>query len=139
MDRRIEKEEPVKPLPDIVVSTISDNAELNKLFRDSLARVAQKIASGNMSIKWSHLKKVLEDDEIISPCNPTNFGKMVNAILPDYAVDNVRKGVGNNPISLKGAEANAKYSELSVINTYRKDLMAVGREFEGVRQKMSLP
>lgn len=136
MDRRKEKEEPVGPLPELVVSTISDDAELNKLFRESLARVAQKIAYSNMSIKWSHLKKVLEDDEIISPCNPTDFGRMVNAILPEYAAENVRKGVSNNPITLKGDEGNAKYSDLPLMNTYRKDFMAVGKEFEKLRQKM---
>ena len=133
--RRPLTEEDVEPLPSGVVQKIRDNAALNRLFRDALGRVAENVGAGK-SWKWSHVKKVLEDDGFIIPCGQSDFGRLINGILPDIKDEHVRQSVKNNPVHLGLNDRNCNYRNISETNTSRSVLIAIGDEFKELRSAM---
>ena len=133
--RRPLTEEDVEPLPSGVVQKIRDNAALNRLFRDALGRVAENVGAGK-NWKWSHVKKVLEDDGFIIPCGQSDFGRLINGILPDIKDEHVRQSVKNNPVHLGLNDRNCNYRNISETNTSRSVLIAIGDEFKELRSAM---
>ena len=128
-------EEKVEPLPSGVVAEIRDDAALNRLFREALGRVAKNVGAGK-TWKWSHVKKVLEDDKFITKVTQTQFGRLINGILPDIKEEHVRQSVKNNPISFTAKDRGCHYREISETNTLRPVFIGIGDEFEELRNSM---
>ena len=133
--RRPKTEEKVEPLPSGVVAEIRDDAALNRLFREALGRVAENVGAGK-TWKWSHVKKVLEDDKFITKVTQTQFGRLINGILPDIKEEHVRQSVKNNPISFTLQDRGRHYREISETNTLRSVFIGIGDEFEELRNAM---
>lgn len=128
-------EEKVEPLPSGVVAEIRDDAALNRLFREALGRVAENVGAGK-TWKWSHVKKVLEDDKFITKVTQTQFGRLINGILPDIKEEHVRQSVKNNPISFTAKDRGCHYREISETNTLCSVFIGIGDEFEELRNSM---
>ena len=133
--RRPMTEGKVEPLPFEVVDKIRDNAELNRLFREALGRVAENVGAGK-TWKWSHVQKVLEDDKFIMKLGQKGFGRLINNILPDIKEEHVRQSVKNNPISFTPQDRGRHYREISETNTLRSVFIGIGDEFEELRNAM---
>lgn len=133
--RRPKTEEKVEPLPSEVVDKIRDDAALNRLFREALGRVAENVGAGK-TWKWSHVKKVLEDDKFITKVTQTQFGRLINGILPDIKEEHVRQSVKNNPISFTAKDRGCHYREISETNTLCSVFIGIGDEFEELRNSM---
>lgn len=133
--RRPKTEEKVEPLPSGVVAEIRDDAALNRLFREALGRVAENVGAGK-TWKWSHVKKVLEDDKFITKVTQTQFGRLINGILPDIKEEHVRQSVKNNPISFTAKDRGCHYREISETNTLCSVFIGIGDEFEELRNSM---
>lgn len=133
--RRPTTERKVEPLPSEVVDKIRDNAALNRLFREALGRVAENVGAGK-TWKWSHVQKVLEDDKFITKVTQTQFGRLINGILPDIKEEHVRQSVKNNPISFTAKDRGCHYREISETNTLRSVFIGIGDEFEELRNAM---
>ena len=133
--RRPMTEGKVEPLPSEVVDKIRDNAELNRLFREALGRVAENVGAGK-TWKWSHVQKVLEDDKFIMKLGQKGFGRLINNILPDIKEEHVRQSVKNNPISFTPQDRGRHYREISETNTLRSVFIGIGDEFEELRNAM---
>lgn len=133
--RRPTTEGKVEPLPSEVVDKIRDNAALNRLFREALGRVAENVGAGK-TWKWSHVQKVLEDDKFITKVTQTQFGRLINGILPDIKEEHVRQSVKNNPISFTAKDRGCHYREISETNTLRSVFIGIGDEFEELRNAM---
>ena len=129
--RRLVKEDAVEPLSSGVVNRIRNNAVLNRLFRDALGMVAEKTGA-RKKWKWSHVKKVLEDDKYIEKLGQKEFGRLINGIFPDIDGETVRQSVKNNPI--EGGKYH--YWELPATNASRLLLIDIGEEFEELRKAM---
>lgn len=124
----------VPSLPQMVRDDISESAELNFMFRQALADIAEKTSKRGMIWKWSHVKKVLEDLEFVSQENPTEFGKQMHQILEASSAGSIRKSVENHSIDkMVGA---VKYWELEDRNPVKKILLAIGARFQSLREKM---
>ena len=133
--RRPMTEGKVEPLPSEVVDKIRDNAELNRLFREALGRVAENVGAGK-TWKWSHVQKVLEDDKFIMKLGQKGFGRLINNILPDIKEEHVRQSVKNHPISFTLQDRGRHYREISETNTLRSVFIGIGDEFEELRNAM---
>ena len=133
--RRPMTEGKVEPLPSEVVDKIRDNAELNRLFREALGRVAENVGAGK-TWKWSHVQKVLEDDKFIMKLGQKGFGRLINNILPDIKEEHVRQSVKNNPISFTAKDRGCHYREISETNTLCSVFIGIGDEFEELRNSM---
>jgi hypothetical protein len=133
--RRPKTEEKVEPLPSGVVAEIRDNPELNRLFRDTLGRLLEKVGA-RKKWQWSHVKKVLEDDKFITKVTQTQFGRLINGILPDIKEEHVRQSVKNNPISFTAKDRGCHYREISETNTLCSVFIGIGDEFEELRNSM---
>ena len=133
--RRPMTEGKVEPLPSEVVDKIRDNAELNRLFREALGRIAENVGAGK-TWKWSHVQKVLEDDKFIMKLGQKGFGRLINNILPDIKEEHVRQSVKNNPISFTPQDRGRHYREISETNTLRSVFIGIGDEFEELRNAM---
>ena len=121
------------PLPVMVVRSISNDGRLNHLFRMAMARVAEQTGKRCSRWKWSHVKKVLEDDGLIKEVSPTEFGRQMHIILPQVLSDSIRQNIKNNPLTFKGDDKGRKYFELPNTNTYRNDLVCLGQEFDDLK------
>ena len=129
--RRPKTDEKVEPLPSGVVAEIRDNPELNRLFRDTLGRLLEKVGA-RKKWQWSHVKKVLEDDKFITKVTQTQFGRLINGILPDIKEEHVRQSVKNHPIK----DGKFHYRKLPETNASRQLLIDIGEEFEELRKAM---
>lgn len=124
-------EEKVEPLPSGVVAEIRDNPELNRLFRDTLGRLLEKVGA-RKKWQWSHVKKVLEDDRFIEELGQKGFGDLINGIFPDIDAEKVRQSVKNHPIK----DGKFHYRKLPETNASRQLLIDIGDEFEELRKAM---
>lgn len=129
--RRPKTEEKVEPLPSGVVAEIRDNPELNRLFRDTLGRLLEKVGA-RKKWQWSHVKKVLEDDRFIEELGQKGFGDLINGIFPDIDAEKVRQSVKNHPIK----DGKFHYRKLPETNASRQLLIDIGEEFEELRKAM---
>ena len=129
--RRPKMEEKVEPLPSGVVAEIRDNPELNRLFRDTLGRLLEKVGA-RKKWQWSHVKKVLEDDRFIEELGQKGFGDLINGIFPDIDAEKVRQSVKNHPIK----DGKFHYRKLPETNASRQLLIDIGEEFEELRKAM---
>ena len=129
--RRPKTEEKVEPLPSGVVAEIRDNPELNRLFRDTLGRLLEKVGA-RKKWQWSHVKKVLEDDRFIEELGQKGFGDLINGIFPDIDAEKVRQSVKNHPIK----DGKFHYRKLPETNASRQLLIDIGDEFEELRKAM---
>lgn len=87
-------------------------------------------------MEWSHVQKVLEDDKFITKVTQTQFGRLINCILPDIKEEHVRQSVKNNPISFTAKDRGCHYREISETNTLRSVFIGIGDEFEELRNAM---
>ena len=129
--RRPKTEEKVEPLPSGVVAEIRDNPELNRLFREALGRLLEKVGA-RKKWQWSHVKKVLEDDRFIEELGQKGFGDLINGIFPDIDAEKVRQSVKNHPIK----DGKFHYRKLPETNASRQLLIDIGDEFEELRKAM---
>ena len=129
--RRPKTEEKVEPLPSGVVAEIRDNPELNRLFRDTLGRLLEKVGA-RQKWQWSHVKQVLEDDRFIEELGQKGFGDLINGIFPDIDAEKVRQSVKNHPIK----DGKFHYRKLPETNASRQLLIDIGEEFEELRKAM---
>ncbi len=129
--RRPKTEEKVEPLPSEVVDKIRDDAALNRLFRDTLGRLLEKVGA-RKKWQWSHVKKVLEDDRFIEELGQKGFGDLINGIFPDIDAEKVRQSVKNHPIK----DGKFHYRKLPETNASRQLLIDIGEEFEELRKAM---
>lgn len=129
--RRPVKAETVEPLPSGVVDRIRNNAVLNRLFRDALGRLLEKVGA-RKKWQWSHVKKVLEDDRFIEELGQKGFGDLINGIFPDIDAEKVRQSVKNHPIK----DGKFHYRKLPETNASRQLLIDIGEEFEELRKAM---
>ena len=129
--RRLVKEDAVEPLPSGVVNRIRNNAVLNRLFRDALGRLLEKVGA-RQKWQWSHVKKVLEDDRFIEELGQKGFGDLINGIFPDIDAEKVRQSVKNHPIK----DGKFHYRKLPETNASRQLLIDIGEEFEELRKAM---
>lgn len=129
--RRPKTEEKVEPLPSGVVAEIRDNPELNRLFRDTLGRLLEKVGA-RKKWQWSHVKKVLEDDRFIEELGQKGFGDLINGVFPDIDAEKVRQSVKNHPIK----DGKFHYRKLPETNASRQLLIDIGEEFEELRKAM---
>ena len=129
--RRPKTEEKLEPLPSGVVAEIRDNPELNRLFRDTLGRLLEKVGA-RKKWQWSHVKKVLEDDRFIEELGQKGFGDLINGIFPDIDAEKVRQSVKNHPIK----DGKFHYRKLPETNASRQLLIDIGEEFEELRKAM---
>ena len=129
--RRPKTEEKVEPLPSGVVAEIRDNPELNRLFRDTLGRLLEKVGA-RKKWQWSHVKKVLEDDRFIEELGQKGFGDLINGIFPDIDAEKVRQSVKNHHIK----DGKFHYRKLPETNASRQLLIDIGEEFEELRKAM---
>lgn len=127
--RRPKTEEKLEPLPSGVVAEIRDNPELNRLFRDTLGRLLEKVGA-RKKWQWSHVKKVLEDDRFIEELGQKGFGDLINGIFPDIDAEKVRQSVKNHPIK----DGKFHYRKLPETNASRQLLIDIGDEFEELRK-----
>lgn len=128
-DRRV-----VRPLPSMVVSGVRKDAELNELLRGALESIMKQTGKRNVKWKWSHVKKVLEDDCIIYKVSPTEFGRQMNEINSDIDADNCRKNIENNEL---GVAERGRYIDLPASCGAKAVMMAIGEKLKMLRERMS--
>lgn len=123
-------------LPVMVSRAISTDAVRSRLFREAMERIADIIALRGSAWKWSHVKKVLEDEEMISVEINSEFAREINEILPDVTAGACRKSVERNVLRLSTQELQLKYWELSDTNMCKRVLVAIASEFEELKRKL---
>ncbi len=104
--------ESVSPLPSSVNSALRGNAamaaEFVRLMQDEIWPCTGRHSS---RWKWSHVRKVLQDECIIPQnTNDTDFGKMIADIIPGVKADNIRSNCKNNPLDFFRKNSTYKYN-----------------------------
>lgn len=135
--RRPEVAKKVMPLPSMVNQAISADAELNTLFREAIEKLIPKTGKKNMKWKWSHAKRVMEDDGIIEVVSPTEFGRQMNEVDTSIEAENCRKNVDNNEIKLPEAYKNMKYYEWPDTAKHKPTCTAIAAVFKTLVLKMN--
>lgn len=118
------------PLPDAIEPGINDDLRANKMLRSIIAKLCERVGKRGAGIKWSHVKRVMEDEGIIDRnLNETAFGKVIAEICSDIKWDNCRKNVNEYPIALKDIEKNKKYYDWGIMNKDRRYCLSVAKDF----------
>ena len=104
--------ESVSPLPSSVNRALRGNAamaaEFVRLMQDEIWPCTGRHSS---RWKWSHVRKVLQDECIIPQnTNDTDFGKMIADIIPGVKADNIRSNCKNNPLDFFRKNSTYKYN-----------------------------
>ena len=82
-------------------------AEFVRLMRDE---IWPRTGRHGSRWKWSHVRKVLQDECIIPQnTNDTDFGRIMAEILPGLKPDNVRNNCGNHPLKYIGQRSSRRY------------------------------
>lgn len=127
MCRRAEQ---LVPLPDSIEPGINDDLKANKMLRAILAKLSERVGMTNVRAKWSHVKRVMEDEGIIIHVQNENaFGKLMAEICPQIIAENCRKNVNNNPLTLFDNDKGKKYYEWALLNKDRHPCISVAKEF----------
>lgn len=105
--------ESVSPLPSSVNRALRGNAamaaEFVRLMRDEIWPCTGRHGS---RWKWSHVRKVMEDECIIPQnTNDTDFGKIIADIIPGVKADNIRINCKNNPLNAFRRNPTCKYDD----------------------------
>lgn len=135
--RRPEVAKKVMPLPSMVNQAISADAELNTLFREAIEKLIPKTGKQGMKWKWSHAKRVMEDDGIIEVVSPTEFGRQMNEVDTSIEAENCRKNVDNNEIKLPEAYKSKKYYEWPDTAKHKPTCTAIAAVFKTLVLKMN--
>lgn len=123
------------PLPDGFNVRVSDDIKMNNMLREILARLSTKVG-GNFKTKWSHAKRVMEDEEIISKMTDTEFGKEMAEVCSLIHAENCRTNTKNNGIKLKDKDKGKKYYEWVLTLADRSKCMSVAHELKPLLKLM---
>lgn len=123
----VPEEELAPPLPSCICEQIRDDNSMNWLFHETLDRIAINTGKKNCNRKWSHVKRFLEDRQLISVLEyETEFAKCITDINPEIGKEHVRTNVKNNEIKNKD---NKKYWELPAVDAVRVICEEIEKEF----------
>ena len=114
------------PLPKEVAVSIRENAQCHRLFVDAINKLIPITGKSAYKTKWSHVKKFLEDEELIDKdLNDTEFGRVMHKINSDIDEENCRANVKNNSLSEK-----TKYYDLAETDATRTICEKIAEHFQ---------
>ena len=107
-------------LPEMVSMAIRTDAVRSRLFKKAMVKISERIATRGMAWKWSHVKKVLEDEEMVSVETNSEFAREVHEMLPDVSAGACRMSIQHNALNMSRQDNGKKYWELADTNKYKR-------------------
>lgn len=102
-------------LPMAICEQLRENAEHARMFvsilREGIAPITGRHGS---KWKWSHVRRVLQDEKIIpKDTTDTEFGRLMAKIVPELKAENVRNNCKTHPLEYLGPNGGHSYDYTS--------------------------